>query len=128
MFTNAQIFEASRTLRSDLAEVLDDIQLAQQVDIQLAELLNQTELEENAKADGITDILDGHPKTKDWLDGYLNSTQTRGFYDPLAGDPALLKATKYVCPIANDYTWYGEVGSDIRDCPTHLVSLVPAQS
>jgi hypothetical protein len=128
MFTNAQIFEASRTLRPYLAEVLGDIELAQQVDIKLAELINQTELEENAKADGITNILDGHSETKNWLDSYLDNTKTRGFYDPLAGDPALSKATKYVCPIANDYTWYGEVGSDIRDCPTHLVSLVPAQS
>jgi hypothetical protein len=126
MFTNAQIFEASRTLRPDLAKVLGDIALAQQVDLQLAELLNQTELEEDAKADGIIDILNGHPEIKSWLGGYLD--KVRGSFDHLPGGPALMKATKYVCPIANDYTWYGEVGSDIRDCPTHLVSLVPAQS
>ncbi len=108
MFTNSQILEAARTLRPLLPQALD-ADSAQTLDQQLAQLLNQTDLDEDTQVDRLYDILDSHPRTKSWLDDFLkNPTSTQKNYARLAGDPTLPGATKYVCPIGNDYTWFQE--------------------
>lgn len=127
MFTNDQVLEAARSLRPILSRLLD-AEVAQQVDQQLAALLNHPDLDEASQADGIQEILDSYPATKTWLDDFLsdNSAIPKN-YSGLPGDPTLTPATKYVCPIGNDYTWYQEDNRPIPLCPTHLVSLVSAQ-
>jgi hypothetical protein len=129
MFANSQIFEAARTLRPNLQSVLNNAELVRQVDRQLAQLLTQTDLEDDTKADRIQEVLEAHPATQVWLKNFLSQPPTeKGGYSPLPGNPTLQPATKYICPIANDYTWYREDGSVVPLCPTHLESLVPAQS
>jgi hypothetical protein len=125
MFSNAQIFEAARTLRPLLSEVVSDVKLVPQIDIQLAQLLTQPDLEEDTRADLILEVLENNTETRTWLQHFLDPQRS---FNPLPGNPALQSATKYVCPIANDYTWYREDTSPIPVCPTHLVPLVPAQS
>jgi hypothetical protein len=128
LFTNSQILEAARTLRPLLPQELDTT-TAQQLDQQLAQLLNQTDLDENTQVDRLYEILESHPKIKSWLDDFLkNLTSTQKTYNRLSPDPGLQAATKYVCPSGNDYTWFREENEPIPLCKTHLVSLVPAQS
>jgi len=127
LFTNAQALEAARTLRSVLSQLLD-AESAEAIDRQLAQLLNQTDLDENTQVDRILKILDNRTETQTWWDNFRqNNTSIQKSYSGLAGDPTLQPVTKYVCPIANDYTWYREDNSAIPLCPTHLVRLVPAQ-
>ena len=126
MFSNAQVLEASRTLRSILPKLLDT-DAAQSVDRQLAQWLNQTDIDEKTQSDRLREILKSHIETKAWWDEFLkNDTAIQKSYSGLAGDPALQAATKYVCP-HNDYTWYREDGTPIPLCPTHLISLIPVQ-
>lgn len=126
MFSNAQVLEASRTLRPILHKLLDS-EAAQPVDRQLAQWLNQTDINENTQADRLLEILESHTETRTWWDDFLNNnTAIQKSYSGLAGDPALQAATKYVCP-HNDYTWYREDGTPISLCPTHLISLIPVQ-
>lgn len=128
LFNNAQVLEAARILRPLLSQKLKP-NIAQEIDNQLAQLLNQTDLEENTKADRILEVLDSLSETKILLDDYLQFAQSQRSksYYPLPGEPALQNATKYVCPIGNDYTRYLENDRDIPLCPTHLVKLVPVQ-
>ena len=126
LFTNAQVLEAARTIRPNLAPLLDD-EAAEAVDRQLAQWLNQTDLDENTQVDRLLEILGTHSKTQTWWNDFLkNNTATQKSYSGLAGDPSLQSATKYVCP-HSDYTWYREDNSPIPLCPTHLIDLVPAQ-
>lgn len=126
MFTNEQALEAARLARSRLAQMLN-AESAQQVDHQLAQLLNQTDLDENTQADRLLEILDSHPETKAWLDDFLKNKDLRSYSRP-PGNEKVQPATKYVCPIGNDYNWSQEDSGAIPLCPTHLVPLVPAQS
>jgi hypothetical protein len=122
MFTNDQVLAASRAIRPLLPKLIPA--LAEQVDRQLAQLLNQPDLDETTQADRLLEVLDAHPETKSWLDRFLEIPATeRGFYG-LPGNPALAAATSYICPIGNDYTWYREANEEIPLCPTHLVRLV----
>lgn len=124
MFTNDQALEACRTLRPLLPQLVPA--LADQIDHQLAQLLNQPDLEDNPPVDRLVEILDAHPETKRWFDQFLeNLTPKRGFAQ-LPGNPAFSSAAAYLCPIGNDYTWYREGNEEIPLCPTHLVPLVPA--
>lgn len=126
LYTNAQVLEAARTLRPILAQLLDS-EAAQAVDLQLAQKLNQTDLDENTQVDHLLEILESHTETQTWWKDFLeNNTAIQRSYSGLAGDPALQSATKYVCP-HNDYTWYREDNSPIPLCPTHLIALIPAQ-
>jgi hypothetical protein len=128
MFTNSQILEAARTLRPLLSQELD-AETAQQLDQQLAQFLNKSDLDEDIQVDRLYDLLESHPKIKTWLADFLeNATAIQKNYGGLAGDPTLQPAIKHVCPIGNDYTWYQENSEPIPLCPTHLVSLAPAQS
>ena len=130
MFSNAQIFEAARTLRPCLPQVVSDVGLVPQLDLQLAQLLTQTDLDEDTKADRILEILERDPATRTWLQHFLDPQllDPQRSYNPLPGYSRPPLATKYVCPIANDYTWYREATSPIPVCPTHLVQLVPTRS
>lgn len=124
MFNNAQVLEAARIIRPILSKKLDAT-LAQEIDLQLSNLLNQTNLEEDTKTDRLLEVLASQPQTKSWLDEFLQFDQTEKGYSSLPGDPELLSATKYVCPKNNDYTDFLENRRDIPLCPTHLVPLVP---
>jgi hypothetical protein len=128
MFSNDHVFEATRHLRPHLSAIVDDAALAAQTDQQLAQLLTQTDLEEDQKADRIIELLNQNPATQTWLERWLNASDLKNIkgYQPLPGDPPLLSATQYICPIANDYTWYREGNQSVPLCPTHLVPLVPA--
>ena len=126
MFTNAQVLKAARIIRPILSQKLD-APLAQEIDNQLAQLLNQTDLEEYRKAARILEVLDSQSEIKIWLDDFLKLIQSERSYYPLPGEPELQNATKYICPIGNDYTRYLENDRDIPLCPTHLVKLVLVQ-
>ena len=115
--------EAARIIRPILSQKLDTT-LAQEIDLQLSQLLNETDLEENTKTDRILDVFDSQAETKAWLDNFLQSDQSEKGYSPLAGDPELVSTTKYICPVGNDYTLYLENRRDIPLCPTHLVKLI----
>ena len=131
MFTNAQVLEAARCIRSRLRQAQESEisqESAQTIEQQLALLLNQPDLDENSCCDRLLDVLESNPKTQAWLEDFLNNGAVQRSYSGLAGDPALQPATKYVCPIANDYTQYREGLEAIELCPTHLVPLVLAQS
>lgn len=123
MFNNAQVLEAARIVRPILSEKLDATS-AQEIDLKLSQLLNQSNLEEDTKTDRLLEVLDSQPQTKSWLDKFLQSDQTEKSYSPPAGDPELVSTTKYICPIGNDYTLYLENHREIPLCPTHLVRLV----
>lgn len=133
MFTNIQILEAASIIRPKLVQLID-AGIAHQIDTQLAQLLNNSHLEENAKVDRILDIFDSYPDLNQWLDEFLEiaeaeSTRTsKGIagYSRLPGVPALQAAKKYICPIGNDYTEFLEDTSEVPLCPTHLVPLKPA--
>ena len=121
MFTNDQLLAASRAIRPFLPKLIPA--LADQIDRQLAQLLNQPDLDETTKVDRLLEVFDAHPETKSWLDQFLQIPATeRGFYG-LPGNLAPAAATPYICPVGNDYTWYQEANEKIPLCPTHLVPL-----
>lgn len=123
-FDNDQILAASRAIRPLLPKLIPAS--ADQIDRQLSQLLNQTDLDETTQVDRLLKILDAYPETKSWLDQFLEIPATeRGYHRP-PGDPSVTAATPYICPIGNDYVWYREANEDIPLCPTHLVPLVPA--
>jgi hypothetical protein len=127
MYTNDQALAACRVIRPILPQLLA-ANLAQQVDDQLAQLLNETDLDEETKVDCLLAVLDTYPETKTWLDQFLELNSTpKGDYS-LTGKPALQSATSYICPIGNDFTFYQEANEDVPLCRTHLVALVPVQS
>jgi len=117
--------DAARTIRP-LLPTLVDTEIAQQIDQQLATALNQSTTDDRTIAKAIRDILQSYPATQAWLTDFLKTEPTQRSFQSLRGDPALPPATKYVCPIGNDYTQYREANEEIRLCKTHLVPLVPA--
>ena len=126
MFTNDQVLSASRKIRPLLPKLIPT--LSAHIDQQLAAILNQASLDENARADRLLKVLDTHPETKSWLDEFLEIPATERGFAGLPGNPALAAAACYVCPVGNDYTWYREANEEIPLCPTHLVQLVPASA
>jgi hypothetical protein len=124
MYDPTDLFEAARSIRPLLPKLLEAEAIP--VDQQLADLLNQSTTGERTIAAAILDLLQSKPPTQAWLEDFLRDPQ-RGSYQPLPGMPALQPATKYVCPIGNDYTWFREGSEPVRLCETHLVPLVPAQ-
>jgi hypothetical protein len=127
-FDNEQIFEAARTLRPQLLNKLGKIELVQKIDSEIAQLLNQADLEEDTKADLIRRLLEQRPVTESWLEESTSKFPiSERQYDSLPGNAALQPTIKYICPIANDYTRYLEDGNAIPRCPTHLEVLVPAK-
>jgi len=132
MFTNDQVLAASRAIRPLLPKLIPA--KADQIDRQLAQLLNQPDLDETTQVDRLLEVLDAYPETKSWLDQFLQiPANERIFYslpgDPTfrpGGDPHVGAANSYICPIGNDYTWYREANEEIPLCPTHLVPLVPS--
>jgi len=121
MFTNEQVLAASRAIRPLLPKLIPA--LADQIDLQLAQLLNQPDLDEDTQVDRLVKVFDAHPESKSWLDQFLKLPATERGYYGLPGNPAPTAAIPYICPIGNDYTWYQEVNEKIPLCPTHLVPL-----
>jgi hypothetical protein len=126
MLNSRQLLEAIRCIRPVLPNLIAQDQ-AQQLDDQFAELLNQPDLSEGDQANQLIALLQRHPETVAWLGNFLHSTTQTRSNSSLPGDPAVQSATKYVCPEGDDYTHYREGTEAIPLCPTHLVSLVPAQ-
>lgn len=124
MYDPTDLLEAARSIRPLLPKLLEAE--AVPVDQQLADLLNQSTTGERTTAAAILDLLQSKPPTQAWLKDFLRDPQ-RGGYQPLPGMPALQPATKYVCPLGNDYTWYQDGSEPVPFCPTHLVPLVTAQ-
>ena len=122
MFTNDQVLAASRAIRPLLPKLIPAS--ADQIDRQLSQLLNQTDLDETTQVDRLLEVLDAYPETKSWLDQFLEIPATERGYYGLPGNPAPTTATCYICPVGNDYTWYREANEDIPLCPNHLESLV----
>ncbi|MBN3961543.1 hypothetical protein [Nostoc sp. NMS8] len=122
MFTNDQVLAASRAIRPLLPKLIPA--LADQIDCQLSQLLNQTDLDETTQVDHLLEVLDAYPESKSWLDQFLQTPATERGYSGLPGGSPLAAATPYICPIGNDYTWYREANEEIPLCPTHLVPLV----
>ncbi len=125
------ITDAAHAIRSELSTLLDSA-TAEQVDQRLQILLTQTKPGQSVEL-LITEELRQFESTRAWMKRYLKGENpdqiTRSLGDSrLAGNEALQPATKYVCPIGDDYTWYREGNEPIPLCPTHLVPLVPAQS
>lgn len=117
--------DAARTIRP-LLPTLVDPEIAEQIDQHLAATLNQSATHDKSTAKAIRDILQSYPATQAWLTEFLKTEPTQRSFQSLLGDPDLPPATKYVCPIGNDYTQYREANEEIRLCKTHLVPLVPA--
>jgi hypothetical protein len=126
MFTNDQILEAAQMLRPILPQLLDS-ESAQSVDLQLAQLLNQTDLDENTQVDRILDLVGYYPATKSWLDEFLKTVQTRG-YSGLQGNAAPSPATTtFKCPYCDYTDTVPQVGMIPEPCPNHPnVSLIAA--
>lgn len=127
MFTDDQALVAGRTIRPLLPQLLSP-EVAEQIDQQLAQILNQNNLDESTKADQLLAILDAYPETKTWLDQFLELPLVEKRYSGLPGNPHLADATPYICPVGNDYIWYREANEEIPLCPTHLVRLELAQA
>jgi hypothetical protein len=128
MFDNAEALEIARLIRHFLPKILGS-EIGLQIDRELASVLNQADLDEDERVDRILAIVDSRSETKTWFDDCLemqSSKAIRGF-SGLPGLPDLQSSIKYVCP-HNDYTWSREDNNLIPECPTHLVTLVPAQT
>ncbi|MEC4811920.1 MAG: hypothetical protein SAK29_01345 [Scytonema sp. PMC 1069.18] len=121
----SDFLDAARTIRP-LLPTLVDTETAQLIDQQLASTLNQSTTDDRTTAKAIRDILQSYPATQAWLTEFLKTEPTQRSFQSLSGDPLLKSATKYICPIGNDYTRYREANEEIPLCPTHLVPLVPA--
>jgi hypothetical protein len=122
MFTNDQVLAASRAIRPLLPKLIPA--LADQIDRQLSQILNQTDLDETTQVDRLLKILDAYPETKSWVDQFLEVPATERGFSGLPGNLAPTAATCYTCPIGNDYIWYREANEEIPLCPTHLKRLV----
>lgn len=126
------ILTAAHAIRPHLTTLLDEA-TAQQVDQQLQTLLTQAESGQSVELP-LTEVLRHPEPTRKWVQLYLKGENpeqiTRSIigYSPLPGNPSLQSATKYVCPHTGcTETWYREDNSAIPLCPTHLITLVPAQ-
>jgi len=87
---------------------------------------DQSTTDDKTTAKVIRDLLQSYPATQAWLTEFLKTEPTQRSFQSLPGKPLLKSATKYICPIGNDYTWYREANEEIPLCPDHLVPLVPA--
>ena len=131
MYDPVDILEAARTIRPLLPDFPEfTARTVWVIDQQLSAYLNQPEADERTTARPILDLLQSYPATQTWLVNFLftEPNEKGSAYQPLPGRPSLQRAAKYICPIGNDYTWYQTSDDDIPVCPTHLVSLVPADS
>jgi hypothetical protein len=126
MISIDELIEAARTIRPVLPTLLD-AETAQHVDQQLAELLNQPQVNNRDTARQILSLLQSYDTTETWLVNFSNTGLEQKTIS-LGGDPASSFAIQYICPVGNDFKVYQEVNEDIPLCPTHLVPLVPVQT
>jgi hypothetical protein len=128
------VIETARAIRPYLDELVGP-RAAAGLDRQLADAL----LAPVSPADRVRrlrDLIDAHLATRDFLTEILTDPplfrppdQQPGYERrtpnnrPL-GDPAPVSADRYTCR-HGDYVWYRpDVGTPVRDCPTHQVRLV----
>ncbi len=128
--------EAARAIRPYLDDLLGPQAAA--LDRRLAEALTgRADPAEHARL--LRTLLDEHPRTRRFLADVLADPphyrppyeQPRYHQRPdsgaaPAGDPSPVIADRYTCP-DGDYVWYRpDVGTPVRDCPTHRIPLVRA--
>ena len=122
MFEPENVFEAARTIRPLLDELLGADAAA--ADVELANFLARATGGE--KVDNLVlDFLRKDERTRAWTKEFLEideSGQLRSYF-PLTGRGAVSGALKYRCP-ENDYVWYRrDMGVQIPRCPTHDLAL-----
>ncbi len=118
------VLECARSIRPKLEELMGPE--AERVDHQLADLLAQANTGQQVD-NRILDLLKRDEETYYWIAEFLSEPpESRGF-QRLPGSRLVGQASKYVCPVGNDYTWYRRGGEPIRTCPTHRVELVLAE-
>lgn len=134
LYTDEDLFEAARTIRSELPDLLAP-ETAKSLDNRLAELLNQVPFDLrdlhyetiSAIATQIEEYLNTHESTKTWLQSFLidSSNNQRKSFEALPGNASYVATDKYICP-HGDYRWSRRsVGQPIPRCPTHNLSLIP---
>jgi hypothetical protein len=122
-----RVVEAARAIRGYLPDLLDGPD-AVSVDAALAAVLG------SSSPDGvrILEVLRLRPATRDWLVAFLETglppdlaPPTEKAFAPLPGSGGHVDATRYRCPVADDYIWYRRsVGLPVPRCPTCHVPLV----
>lgn len=119
------ILRAASEIRILLKEVIPEH--AEELDQCLSDRLNAAKRGESV-TNKILQDLRRWPETREWLgkflkDEELSVSRDAGFEPPL-GDPGVIGATQYVCPLG-DYTWYQiSAGSAVPKCPVHGITLV----
>ena len=130
MSDQKDIYEAGRTIRAYLPDLLDSPADAGQVDAALASLLSE---EDGDIEDQILEQLEQYDATAEWTAAFLEygippelaSLGERG-YAEAPGHGEAVRTPKYACP-EGDFVWYRHaVGQSPPRCPTHgkLVELV----
>jgi hypothetical protein len=127
MYDSDDILDAARSIRPYLSE-LPGITDAEAIDQQLAELLAQ-DGSERSPDNEILALLASQEVMREWTLRFLQDKQQpehlRNF-SPLPGQPSIVSAAKFVCPMG-DYVWYRpRVGVEPPRCPTHHVELESA--
>jgi hypothetical protein len=134
LYTDQDLLEAARTIRSELPDLLDS-ETAQSLDDRLAKLLNQVPLDLrdlhyetiSAIVTQVEESLKTPESTKTWLKSFLidSSNHQRQSFEPLPGNASYVATDKYICP-HGDYRWSRRsIGQPIPRCPTHNVLLIP---
>jgi hypothetical protein len=129
---NDGVLEAARAIRPYLKDLVDDAAVAGNLDRRIAEELTG-QADQTATADRLRALLEEHEDTTWFMSRVLTDkpryrqpyhqpTLRRDIVSP-AGDPGLVEADRYACPVG-DYVWYRpDVGTPIPNCPSHHIPL-----
>jgi len=135
LYTDEDLFEAARTIRGELPDLLTP-ETAKSLDDRLAELLNQVPFDLrdlhyetiSAIATKLETLLKAYEPTGTWLDTFLErlSSGDRKSFEPLAGDRLTpIPIERYTCPHRDFYWSRLSPAEAIPLCPTHHLPLVP---
>lgn len=130
------VTEAARAIRPYLQRLAGSPAAAAELDRRLADVLNDQS--GRPTAGRLRALLEAQEDTAWFLAEVLKDAPhcRPPYYQPryqprqaggmtLPGDPGPVDAVRYACPDC-DYVWYRpEVGTPVRDCPTHHIPLVP---
>jgi hypothetical protein len=124
MYTSDDLVSAAKAIRPLLPELLD--LEAEQVDQQLAELIDRLEAGESVQ-NQIAMLLASYEPTRKQMEKLLPGKQQETRYSDLPGMSTLARPPKYVCPDPGcAHVWYRhQIGQTIPTCPVHRLSLVP---
>jgi hypothetical protein len=124
------IAELARAIRSYLAGLVDDGEVAARLDAELAGLLAETG-SPSFQAD-VLEAVGTHAATRDWAAAFLESGAPpdvapqveRGYAAP-PGRGVVAVVARYVCPEGDYVRWRRAAGMELEPCPTHGLDLVP---